>query len=342
MSAPGTRRVRRSAPAAESEPLLDLFTRADLRLAVLFSVIVMVLVVAAGVLIDLTVNADLHDAIELKVVSEAAERQLVIDAIGRIRTRIIIIDSVVIVAVGALGVWYAQRTLRPIRDTYAAQKRFVSDAAHELRTPLAIVKADFDVALMDEGAGLEVAAVRRDLEEIERMGAMVSDLLLLSRIDARQEELRLAPLDLAALVRHGVEKLRPLAERRGVALTVTAPSGAVTVSGDAAHRGRALLNLVKNAIEHSPTGAEIRVAVRMSAGRVDVEVSDTGGGLTPEELPHIFDRFYRSDSARSLARGGSGLGLSIAQWVVHAHKGSIHAASVFGHGTTMTVSLPLS
>ena len=166
---------------------------------------------------------------------------------------------------GCSAVWYARRTLRPIRETYAAQKRFVADASHELRTPLAIVKTDFDVALLDERAGLEAAALRRDLEEIERMAAIVDDLLLLSRIDARQEELRLAQLDLSALVRHVVEKLRPLAGRRGVAITVTAPEGAVTVAGDAPHLERALLNLVRTPSSTRPP--EARSASRCTSQR---------------------------------------------------------------------------
>ncbi len=318
----------------------DLFSRATMRLAVLFSAIVVVLVVAAGVLIDASITADLHNAIDLKVPNEAEERRLVAEAIDNIRRRIVIVDSVVIVAVGLLGVWYARRTLRPIRETYLAQKRFVADASHELRTPLAIVKADFDVALWDEEPRLEGEALRRDLGEVERMASIVDDLLLLSRIDARQEVLQPAPLDLAALARRSAGKLEPLAARKGVAVSVMA-QGAVTVPGDAPHLERALLNVLKNAIEHSPAGTEVHMTVDGTGDEARVEVSDRGEGLSPEELEHVFERFYRAEGQQS-DRGGSGLGLSIAEWVVSGHGGRIAAASTPGHGTTMRIALPLA
>ena len=262
-------------------------------------------------------------------------------AIDNIRRRIVIVDGVVIVAIGVLGLWYARRTLRPIRAAYTAQKRFIADASHELRTPLAILKTDVDVALWDEEAvRLLGPALDRDREEIDRMAAMVDDLLLLSRIDARQAETNLAPVDLGALVDHAVDKLRPLAVRRGVTLAVAA-HGVATVQGDAAHLERALLNVVKNAVEHSPRGGTVTVAMTTGGAGVSVSVMDEGGGLTDEERDHVFDRFYRTDSSRS-RRGGTGLGLSIAQWVARQHGGGIDAVSAPGQGTTMTMSLPLA
>ena len=329
----------RTMKARASRP--DVFSRASLRLAALFGAIALALVVASSALIFATVTSDLHDAIDLKVPNEKLERQLVSQAIDNIRRRIVIVDGVVIVAIGVLGLWYARRTLRPIRAAYTAQKRFIADASHELRTPLAILKTDVDVALWDEEAvRLLGPALDRDREEIDRMAAMVDDLLLLSRIDARQAETHLAPVDLGALVDHAVDKLRPLAVRRGVTLAVAA-HGVATVQGDAAHLERALLNVVKNAVEHSPRGGTVTVAMTTGGAGVSVSVMDEGGGLTDEERDHVFDRFYRTDSSRS-RRGGTGLGLSIAQWVARQHGGGIDAVSAPGQGTTMTMSLPLA
>ena len=172
------------------------------------------------------------------------------------------------------------------------------------------------------------------------MSAIVEDLLLLSRIDAHQEQLHFARLDLAVLVRGSSEKLRTIAERRGVTLAVTAP-GRAAVVGDAAHLERALLNVVKNAIEHSPSDGVVTIAMEPKGRRVEVSVSDQGEGIPAEDLKYVFDRFYRSDAARARNRGGSGLGLSIAQWIARRHHSAI-SPSAPGQGTTMTISLPLA
>jgi signal transduction histidine kinase len=179
------------------------------------------------------------------------------------------------------------------------------------------------------------------LEEVDRMSGMVEDLLTLSRIDARQEELRFADVDLAGLARATVDSLRPLAEVSGVKLTVTARPEPVTVNGDAAHLERALRNLVKNAVEASPSGAEVRVGLSVVGGSAEIAVADDGPGMAAEDVARIFERFYRADPARSSEHGGSGLGLPIARWAVRRHGGDIKVASTPGSGTVMTISLPL-
>ncbi len=246
------------------------------------------------------------------------------------------------VAIGGLGFWYARRTLRPIRENFAAQKRFVADASHELRTPLAIMKTEFEVALRHEPQQSDAGrALESGLEEVDRMSDIVQDLLTVSRIDARQEELHFTPLDLAVLARRCGEKLRPLAQKRDVALTVRA-AGPLTVDGDIAHLERALLNVVRNAIEHSHAGDEVALAALVADGRAVIEIRDEGEGIAPAALPHIFDRFYRGDEARSRGGGGSGLGLAITRWTVERHRGSVTASSTLGEGTTIRLSLPLA
>jgi signal transduction histidine kinase len=202
-----------------------------------------------------------------------------------------------------------------------AQKRFLAVVSHELRTPLAIMKTDFEVALRDpEPASLAVAA-RSGLEEIDNMGAMVDDLLLLNRIEARQERLSLAQADLEAVVRRVIDRLAGML--------------------DAEQMQRALGNIVKNAIEHTPSGGHINVGVRTEGDRAVVAVTDTGCGIAPNELPRIFEQFYRASSRRASGAEGSGMGLAIAAWVVESHRGIIEAASELGAGTTIVIRLPL-
>ena len=216
----------------------------------------------------------------------------------------------------------------------------MADASHDLRTPLAIMKAEFEVELrrpdLDEATRPVLVS---GLEEVDRMSGMVEDLLTLSRIDAHQEPLAREPLDLAALARQTVTELGALAAAGGVALRADAAGDAPAV-GDEGHVRRALRNVLRNAVEHSPAGATVEVTTRRGAAGSQVVVTDHGEGMPPEVLEHVFDRFYRGDAARSRARGGSGLGLAIARWAVRGMGGDLTAESEAGAGTRVTLTLP--
>ena len=329
----------------------DVFARASTRLVILFTAIVVLLVCVSGIVLYLNVKTNIAEVARGGEGGgeSSSEADLASRSISRLRWQLLALDGALIVTVGALGLWYARRTLRPIRELYGAQKRFVADASHELRTPLSIMKADFEVALRGSGGGAgppgEIEELRESmrsgLEEVDRMSAIVDDLLLLSRIDAHQEELRFAPVDLAALVRDTAEGMRTMAERAGVAVTVTAPDGAVMAVADAAHLERALRNVVRNAIEHSSAGDAVGLSLAVAGATAVIGIADQGVGIAAADLEHVFDRFYRSDSSRSRDRGGSGLGLAIARWIVERHGGGVKAASTPGQGTTIAFELPL-
>ena len=347
----------------------DVFARASTRLVILFTAIIVLLVCVSGVVMYLNVKTNIAEVARGGEGGESgSERDLASRSISRLRWQLLALDGALIVTVGALGLWYARRTLRPIRELYGAQKRFVADASHELRTPLAIMKADFEVALRGQGGGAgppgEAGAprdsprgqgagalpgeteelresLRSGLEEVDRMSAIVADLLLLSRIDAHQEELRFAPVDLAELVRDTAEGMRTMAERAGVGVAVTAPDGSVGAFVDAAHLERALRNVVRNAIEHSSAGDAVEVSLSAVGATAVIGVADQGVGIAAADVEHVFDRFYRSDTSRSRDRGGSGLGLAIARWIVERHGGGVKAASTPGQGTTIAFELPL-
>ena len=322
-------------------PAGDVFARATLELAALFAVIVVLLVIASGVILYQSVSTDLHNVITSGREPTETEQGRVNQSVGRLRLQLIAVDGAIIVAVGAVGLWYARRTLRPIRDNVAAQRRFVSDASHELRTPLAIMKADIEVALRGGQAGAAARPVLESgLEEVDRMSVIVDELLTLSRIDAHQEELRFAVLDLAELARGAVAELQTVAQKGGVRLTWAAPAGAAQARGDTAHLERALRNVIRNAIEASPRDSTVRVSLERQGAAVQIVVRDEGVGIAPADLEHIFERFYRTEDSRARGAGGSGLGLSIAQWTLRRHGGEIHTVSAPGEGTTMTISLP--
>jgi signal transduction histidine kinase len=318
----------------------DVFARARRRLALLFAAIVVVLVVVSSAFMYLTVRSDIRTAASGAYQDTESEQAFVSRSLGSLRWQLVAVDAVIVVVVGLGGLLYARGTLRPIRESVAAQKRFVADASHDLRTPLAIMKAEFEVALrrpdLDEATRPVLVS---GLEEVDRMAGMVDDLLTLSRIDAHQEPLTREPLDLAALARQTVDELGALAATGGVALHADA-AGDAPASGDEGHVRRALRNVVRNAVEHSASGVTVEVEVRPTSAGAQVVVTDHGEGMPPEVLEHVFDRFYRGDAARSRARGGSGLGLAIAHWALRGMDGDLSVESEVGAGTRVTLSLP--
>jgi two-component system, OmpR family, sensor histidine kinase CiaH len=318
----------------------DVFARARRRLALLFTALVVVLVVVSSVFMYLTVQADIRTAASGSYPTRESEQAFVSASLGSLRWQLLVVDAAIVIVVGVGGLLYARSTLRPIRENVAAQKRFVADASHDLRTPLAIMRAEFEVALrrpdLEESTRPLLVS---GLEEVERMSGMVDDLLTLSRIDAHQEPLAREPMDLVALARQTVDELGALAATGGVALQADA-AGEVPAVGDEGHVRRALGNVLRNAVEHSPAGATVEVRVRRWTAGAEVVVTDHGEGMSPEVLEHVFDRFYRGDQARSRVRGGSGLGLAIARWALRGMGGDLTAESEVGVGTRMTLTLP--
>jgi heavy metal sensor kinase len=229
-----------------------------------------------------------------------------------------------------------------LADYHAQVTRFTADASHELRSPLGAMRAAIEVALQQPRTTAEYRDILGALgEQCERLTALVNGLLLLARADAGQVELGREPIDLAAVVAEIGEMYQPLAEERDVTLACNCPA-ALSVAGDPARLRQLLMNLIDNAIKFTEPGG--RVAIRgdrvIDAGQCTARlvVADTGVGIAPQHLPHVFDRFYQADTARSA--GGTGLGLSICQWIAEVHGGSIHATSAPGQGSTFTVLLP--
>jgi signal transduction histidine kinase len=298
------------------------------------------LIVVVNVVVYVTFTADLHVEAERHALTEKAEIAFIEQAVADLRRQILIINGVVLIVVCGAGLWMAQRALRPIQESVEAQKRFIATVSHELRTPLTVMRTGFEVALRDPDPASLDAAVRSALEEIDDMGGMIDDLLLLSRIEAHQERLSLQRVDLANVVRRAVDRLACFADERDVALH-TAIGADPQLLLDADQLQRAIANVLKNAIEHTPRGGRVDIAVRTEGERVALAVTDTGTGIAAEELPHIFKRFFRAESTRATSAQGSGMGLAIAAWVVESHRGSIDAISEPGAGTTIVIRLPL-
>jgi two-component system OmpR family sensor kinase len=222
------------------------------------------------------------------------------------------------------------------------QTDFVANVSHELRTPLTAVKGMVET-LQDgaiDDAGVRDRFLATVAGETERLIRLVNDLLLLSRVDSEALVLHRAPLDLCALIQAAVEQLAPQAEARSVAVRMEAPPDLPPVHADPDRLTQVLLNLLDNALKYSPPGGKVTVTVAPAAGAVRIEVRDRGIGIPAQDLPHVGERFFRSDKARSRAQGGSGLGLAIARALVELHGGTLHVDSQVGQGTTVALVLP--
>jgi signal transduction histidine kinase len=237
----------------------------------------------------------------------------------------------------AAGGWFvAGKATAPMARTLAHMRRFMADAAHELRTPVAVLRSRADVALQRErDPAAYVAALTAIGAESERMGGIVDDLLMLARADAGERPLASRRLYLDDVVLEGVAGVRVLAERRGVDLEVPEFEEA-PVDADPVLLHQLVVILLDNAIKFTPAGGRVSVRVGTGEGRAVVTVADTGAGISAAELPFIFDRFYRGVGARSHGEG-AGLGLSIARWIADAHRASIDVTSTPGAGTCVTV-----
>ncbi len=231
------------------------------------------------------------------------------------------------------------RMLARISDAAAAQRQFTADASHELRTPLTILRGQFELALSRPRTAAEYrSAVESGLEETLRMSRIVDSLAYLARGEAASTALHSMPVSLAALAAEAVKAQSARAAEKGVLLTASTGSDA-TVRGDGDALRRLVQNLVENAVAYTPLGGSVTLSVSEDARGCRLRVTDTGIGIAPEDLPFVFDRFFRADPARANT-GGSGLGLSIVRSIAEAHSGTVSAESESGRGSTFIVTLP--
>jgi two-component system, OmpR family, sensor kinase len=257
--------------------------------------------------------------------------------------------------VGQLAVTF-NGMLDRIQQLFRTQERLIADVSHELRTPLTTVQGNIELLLRvvtgpESGTPPPPAVVnelmQETLGEVEsetaRMSTMISDLLLLAQVDSGALQIQSTPVEMDTLLLDVYRQARRMAEHRHGAGTMEIRLGAedqAMVLGDRERLRQLLLNLVDNAIKYTPDGGVVTLGLIKEGGWVQVTVTDTGIGISAEDQAYIFDRFYRADKARSRELGGSGLGLSIVQWIAHAHRGRVTVVSAPGQGSTFTLCLP--
>jgi heavy metal sensor kinase len=232
--------------------------------------------------------------------------------------------------------------LARLESSFNRITQFTADASHELRTPLALMRTTTEVSLRTSQTVGDYRQAQQDvLSELEKTSSLVEKLMLLARADAGVETLQRAPVNLADCLRDACKDGQVLAEAKQLNFSEDIDAQELVVEGDPHALHRLFLILIDNAVKYTPPGGSVSVGLRQRNGSAVAEFRDTGIGISAIDLPNIFDRFYRADKARSREFGGVGLGLSIARWVVQAHRGSIEVQSTPGAGSVFLVRLPV-
>ena len=245
---------------------------------------------------------------------------------------------IAVILVGVGGAALAHQSIKPIESAITQMRRFMGDAAHELKTPIAVLRARTDVALQRERSGEEYHEILTNVSgEAERLGNLVENMLLLARADAGQWPVQRVKVYLDDVLMDAASAARALGTAKNVRIDLGTLDEAA-VSGDPTLLRQLLMILLDNAINFTPEGGNVTAMAERNGRACHITIKDTGVGIPASALPHVFERFFRADPARS--RGGVGLGLSIARWIVDVHNGRISVQSAEGQGTTVRVTFP--
>ena len=225
-------------------------------------------------------------------------------------------------------------------NSFQRIREFTLHASHELKTPLTVMRGELETALLENNLpAAQKELLLSQVDEIERLARIVDGLTLLTKADSGQIKLEFEPVRLDELVRESVADAKILAQPHGIQVNLTACEGAV-ISGNRDRLRQLLLNLTDNAVKYNEPGGRVNISLTQIVGYAELKIENTGAGVPLELLPRVFERFFRGDTSHSNAVEGCGLGLSIAQWIVMAHNGSIEFASKPGELTTVTLRLP--
>jgi signal transduction histidine kinase len=274
----------------------------------------------------------------IAIVQTAESRRTIEATVRRLVFVLVSVGLGSLLLAGLGGLFVSGRAMRPVRDSFRRQRTFIADASHELKTPLALVKIDAEVMRRNPADPDNAGIVEDQLAEIDRMDALLSDLLTLARLDAGRLDVEAKPFDLAVVAVEAAGRFLKRAAAEGVRLEVDAPDE-LPASGDAGKTAQVLAALLDNAVRYTPEGGTVTVAARHRSGRAEATVTDTGPGISPEHLPRVFDRFYRAEEARTRKGGGTGLGLAIARDLARAQSGDLSAENT-PDGACFTLTIP--
>src|SRR5829696_8810613 len=288
------------------------------------------------------VSVPVFDSGEMTAIIQAAQsRQIVWEMVNRLVLVLASVGLVALLLTGVGGLLISRRAMRPVWDALHRQRAFVGNASHELKTPLTLIKLNAEIVAREPTSPRNRKVIEDQLSEIDRMNTLVSDLLVLARLDADKLGVSCETFDLAKIIAETADRFILRAAEEEILLDIDLP-GELTALGDPRWTGQILAALLDNAMRFTPSGGRVDIAGRTDDGRVEASVTDTGPGISSEHLPHIFERFYRADTTRRRSSGGTGLGLAIARDLAAIQGGEVVARNVKNGGASFTLSLPAS
>lgn len=254
---------------------------------------------------------------------------------------LLLVNAGILVIAGGLGYFLAGKTLYPIKLMIDEQNQFISDASHELRTPIATLQAEMEGKLLEKSItdGQARQLIKSNLEELGTLKNMTNSMLQLTRAHSMDGKSHIQSFSLLELINLAKDKISVLAIKKHIAIHIKMPE--IIVSGNREDLLEVFLILIENAIKYSPNNSDVEISCKKLPDKVNIFIADHGMGISDDDLPRIFERFYRADKSRSVTEG-FGLGLSIAKKIIEGHKGSISVASKVGKGSTFEVSLLVS
>ena len=320
----------------------DLFSSARLRLTAYYLLIMTGVLVIFSAVLYFSFAYVLKDNIDTQFPDVPDQGDLaIVQTMSDAKDGVVVIDLTAFALTIVLGYSLAGRTLRPIEDVLERQKEFSANASHELRTPLAVMKSESEIALNNpktSTADLR-AVIESNLEEINRMSQMTENLLKLSRVETKKEKIYFSEIELGEFVREAANRISSRTSQKGVSIEVEKTDSG-KILGNRDDLVSVASNLIQNGVDYNKPGGAVRVSVENSRQEMRLVVEDNGLGISEDDLPHIFERFYKADKSHSRNFSNAGIGLSIVKRIIDKHNGSIKIESILGKGTKIVVSFP--
>ena len=317
----------------------DVFSRARFKLTASYMVVMCIVTAIFSFALYFNVTSDLRDSVGSSLREEVNQDQFFDERSHNILMVLLLVDGIILIVSTVTSYLFAGYTLRPIKSIMTAQERFAADAAHELRTPLAVIQTQIEVFLRgQESLSTKTKRMLESvLDETKNLTTITEDLLVLAREDAAVKPSALDSISISDVAAEAIRDVQALAQSRGIELKIENESS-ITVHGNRSGLKRIFLNVIDNAVKYTNPGGHVLVTVEdTSPAMIAIQIKDNGQGISKTNLLHIFDRFYKADNARQSS--GSGLGLSIVKQLVESYGGSVDIESEPNKGTTVTIRL---
>jgi signal transduction histidine kinase len=315
------------------------FERARIKLTAYYLISTIIVVGIFSVLLISTLEKNLKDSFEEIIDNDRTRNEVFIRTKDGLETSIFLADGVILILVGSLGYLLAGRTLSPIKEAMERQKRFTADASHDLRTPLTILKTGMEVALQNKtgDATMYKEVLKSGLEEIKTMSFLTEDLLTLARSESDSKKSK-ELIDLGECIKKMVARISHQAARKSIDLNLDIKENGKVLMNESLLT-RAVQNVIQNAINYTQDGGRIDIVVTKDKKQMKLSIKDNGVGIPPDDLPHIFERFYKASHSRS-DNHGSGLGLSITKEIIEKSGGTVAVTSEVHKGTEVLIKIP--